>query len=260
MELGADWGFPNALDLSAEIARCRANLTPEEGVRLRALGKICADAMNAAIHAVYPGMSEFEIAAILGRETQARGAQPIVNLIATDERIFKFRHPLPTQKKLERYAMLVLSARQAGLVGSITRLVYFGKLPDDLRHKADACAHVDAAMIAATRPGKTLGEILQSAVDAYAASGFPGEWELHHQGGASGYEPREYLATPGSKDIVRAGQGYAWNPSIAGVKSEDTILVGAEANEIVTHISDWLATKLTASGQSMLRPRILEIT
>jgi antitoxin VapB len=97
-------------------------------------------------------------------------------------------------------------------------------------------------------------------VDAYAASGFPGEWEFHHQGGASGYEPREYLATPGSKDIVMAGQGYAWNPSIAGVKSEDTILVGLDANEIVTHISDWPATKLTASGRTMLRPRILEIT
>jgi len=260
MKLGADWGFPNALDLTAELARCRANLTPEEGERLRVLGKHCADAMISAIRAVQPGMNEYEIAAILGREAQARGAQPIVNLIATDERIFKFRHPLPTNKKLERYAMLVLTARQSGLTCSISRLVHFGKLTDELRRKEEACARVDAAMIAATRPGIGLRDILKTAIDEYAANGFANEWQLHHQGGAIGYEPREYLATPESNDVVMLGQGFAWNPSIAGVKSEDTILVGAETNKIITQISDWPAIQLTVSGQSLFRPRILEIT
>ena len=65
-------------------------------------------------------------------------AAVVVNLIATDERIFNFRHPLPTHKRLERYAMLVLCGRQRGLVCSITRLVHFGRLPDDLRRKAEA--------------------------------------------------------------------------------------------------------------------------
>ena len=259
MKLGADWGFPNAVDLNTEMARLRANLTFEEGERLRALGKNCADAINAAIRAVQPGMSEYQIAAILGHQAQARGAQPIVNLIATDERIFKFRHPLPTAKKLERYAMLVLSARQSGLICSITRLVHFGKLPAELRRKEDACAHIDAALIAATRPGTTLGEILQAGMDAYAANGFANEWHLHHQGGATGYEPREYLATPDSKDVVILGQGYAWNPSIAGVKSEDTILVSENGNIILTEIPGWLTQTISVENQSITRPSILEI-
>ena len=50
----------------------------------------------------------------------------------------------------------------------------------------------------------------------------------------TGYEPREFLATPGSQEIVTEGQAFAWNPSITGAKVEDTILVGAEKNEIIT--------------------------
>jgi Xaa-Pro aminopeptidase len=261
LKLGADGAYPGALNLANEMARLRAHLTPEEGERFRVLGRICADAMEQTIRALRPGQTEYEIAARLGQETQARGAQPIVNLIATDERIFKFRHPLPTGKRLERYAMLVLCGRQAGLVCSLTRLAHFGKLPDDLRRKADACARVDAAFIAATRPGETLGRIFQRATAAYADAGFADEWRLHHQGGPAGYEPREYLATPASSDVVAGGQAYAWNPSITGTKSEDTILVGADANEVITATAGLPTLSVTlADGMPIARPAILELT
>ena len=52
--------------------------------------------MDAAIRKIKPGMSEYQIAANLGFEAQSRGVQAIVNLIAVDERIFMYRHPLPT--------------------------------------------------------------------------------------------------------------------------------------------------------------------
>jgi len=259
LKFGADGAYPGATDLSYEITRLRANLTPEEGARFRVLGRLCADAMARALRAVRPGQTEYEIAALLGRETQARGAQPIVNLIATDERAFKFRHPLPTDQKLDKYAMLVLCGRKWGLVCSITRLVHFGKLPDAVRRKAEACARVDATLIAATRPGKTLGEIFQRAVATYAEAGFADEWQRHHQGGPAGYEPREFVATPNSSDAVAVGQAYAWNPSIAGTKSEDTILVGTNDNEVLTLIAGWPTLPATVDGKMMARPAILEI-
>jgi antitoxin VapB len=260
LKLGADGAYPGAVNLAAELSRVRASLTPEEGKRFRALGRICADAMESAVRAVRPGQTEYEIASLLGRETQARGAQPIVNLIATDERIFKFRHPLPTDKKLERYAMLVLCGRKWGLICSITRFVHFGKLPEDVRRKADACARIDATFIAATRPGQTLGKIFERAAAMYAETGFANEWQLHHQGGAAAYEPREYLGVPGSTDVVALGQAYAWNPSITGVKSEDTILVGASGNEVLTATSGLPTMSVTlADGTTIVRPAILEV-
>ena len=259
LKLGADGPYPGAPDLSGELARLRADLTPEEGERFRALGRLCAEVMDSATRAVRPGQTEYQIAGLLAREAESRGVQAIVNLIATDGRIFAFRHPLPTDKKLERYAMLVLCGRRWGLVCSLTRFVHFGRLPDDLRRKAEAVAQVDATFIAATRLGQTLGEIFRRATAAYAETGFPDEWHLHHQGGAAGYEPREYVATPDSADVVSVGQVYAWNPSITGTKSEDTILVGDEGNEVLTSIDGWPTLTVTVDGQEYTRPAILEI-
>lgn len=260
LKLGCDGPYPDAVDLSNELARLRANLMPEEVERFRSLGRLCAEAMDAAIRAVKPGQTEHEIAALLAYEAERRGAQAIVNLIATDQRIFDFRHPLPTDKKLDRYAMLVLCGRKWGLVCSITRLVYFGRLPDDLRRKMEATARVDATFIAATRPGQTLGQVFARAQTAYAVTGFADEWQLHHQGGPAGYEPREYIATPGSTDVVSVGQVYAWNPSITGTKSEDTILIGQDSNEVLTAISGWPMLSVSVDGQAIPRPAILEVS
>jgi Xaa-Pro aminopeptidase len=260
LRLGADGPYPGAQDLSREIPRLRMNLLPAEQERFRALGHLCAEAMNQAIRAVQPGMTEFQIAAILGAEAQRRGVLPIVNLIATDERIFSFRHPLPTAKQMDRYAMLVLCGRQHGLVCSITRLVHFGPLPDELRRKAEAVATVDAAFIAATRPGQSLSEVFKTGQAAYAKEGFPDEWRLHHQGGPAGYEPREIVATTDTHDVVAAGQVYAWNPSITGTKSEDTILVHEEGFEILTEIEGWPTVSAVVDGQSIPRPATLETT
>lgn len=186
--------------------------------------------------------------------------QPIVNLIATDDRIFKFRHPLPTDKKLDKYAMLVLCGRKWGLVCSITRLVHFGKLPEELRRKMEACARIDAMFITSTRPGKPQSEIFQRAIKTYAETGYADEWQLHHQGGPAGYEPREWLVTPTTSDEVNVGQAYAWNPSITGAKCEDTILVGANANAVLT-TTDGLPTVSVAlaDGTKIARPAILEV-
>ncbi len=259
LKLACDGDCPDAVDLSEKVSRLRANLLPEEGERFKTLGRLCAEAMDAAIRTVRPGQTEQEIAALLGYETQRRGAQPIVNLIATDERIFKFRHPLPADKKLERYAMLVLCGRRWGLVCSITRLVHFGALSDEIRRKMEATAQVDATFIAATRPGQTLGQVFSRATAAYAETGFADEWQLHHQGGPAAYEPREWVATPGATDVVSVGQAYAWNPSITGTKSEDTLLVGESSNQVLTTITDWPTRMIMVDRQTILRPAILEI-
>jgi Xaa-Pro aminopeptidase len=258
MKLGSDAAFSNALDLNAEIVSLRSELTPEEGERYRELGKLCAQAMQTAIDAVRPGMTEYEIGANLLQATENKGVQGIVNLIATDERIFFYRHPLPTSKKLDKYAMLVLCGRKGGLICSITRLVHFGALTDEIRRKQKAVAQIDAEMIAATRPGFTIGDVFRKAQSAYASTGFANEWQFHHQGGSAGYAPREFTATPTSTQPILAGQSFAWNPSIKGVKSEDTFLVGEHANEIVTEMAGWPSLDVKVDGLVIQRPAILE--
>jgi antitoxin VapB len=258
MKLAADAPRPGAVDLSAELMPLRASLTPEEAARYRDLGSLCAQSMDAAIRLTRPGMTEHELSGLLAREASARGVQTIVNLVATDERIFRYRHPLPTDKRMDHYAMLVICGRKWGLVCSLTRLVHFGALPDELRRKSEAAASVDGRLIGATRPGKSLGDIFKEGMAAYETAGFADEWKLHHQGGLAGYNPRELVATPTTTFPVSVLQAYAWNPSITGTKSEDTILVGDDGNEVITAIPGWPSIEVKAGPRAMQRPAILE--
>jgi len=257
--LGADSPHPGAVDLRDAFPRLRMNLLPQEQARMRALGGLCAEAMDQAIRSVRPGMTEHEIAARLGAEALRRGVLPIVNLVGTDGRISAFRHPLPTARVLDKYAMLVLCGRRSGLVCSVTRLIHFGRLPADLRRRAEAVSEVDAAFIAATRPGRRLSQVFQAGLGAYARVGFPEEWRLHHQGGPAGYEPRELVATSITDDLVRIGQAYAWNPSITGAKSEDTIMVGPEGFENLTVMGGWPMVEAEVDDQVISRPAVLEV-
>jgi Xaa-Pro aminopeptidase len=259
LRLGTDGLTPDGLDLNQDLSRLRMNLLPVERERFRQLAEGCADAMQVSIHQVKPGMTEYEIAGLLGKETQSHGILPVVNLVASDERVYTFRHPLPTAKTVERYAMLVLCGRKYGLVCSVTRLVHFGPIPAELNRKAQAVAEIDATLIASTRPGHALRDIFRQAQKKYDDLGFGDEWQHHHQGGPAGYVPREELATSSSNLVVAEGQAYAWNPSIAGAKSEDTILVGAQGNEILTEMHGWPGLSIQIGDQVIPRPAILEV-
>jgi len=59
---------------------------------------------------ISPGDTEHEIAGALDDYVRRTGSNPVVTLVAADERIMRFRHPIPTGKELERYAMLVTCA------------------------------------------------------------------------------------------------------------------------------------------------------
>jgi Xaa-Pro dipeptidase len=235
----------------------RYALHPEEVKRLRAISRQAGDAMETSCRALKPGLSEFAIAGILARECWSRDLTPAVLLVAVDERIKLYRHPLPTAKKLKRHALLVLCARHQGLIVSVSRLVHFGKLPPELCRRHQAVCAVDAAFIGHTRVGAPVAEVFQQGVAAYVEQGFADEWRLHHQGGPCGYQTRDYVGTPTVSGVVLENQAFAWNPSIAGTKSEDTILVTAQGPRILTMSKDWPVVRVEHGGKAILRPDIL---
>ncbi len=93
------------------------------------------------------------------RETRARDIVLRVNLVAGEERQSVHRHPLPTNARLGRHALLAVTGERHGLHASLTRLVSFGRAPKRLDKLARASAEVDAALIAASEPGRTHGEL-----------------------------------------------------------------------------------------------------
>lgn len=257
--VGHEGQHENSVDISATVKELRTNLLPSEVTRLRDISADAAAAIDEAVRAIRPGEPEHAIAARLAAATRARGGSDVVNLIAGDERIYQYRHPLPTSRQVERYAMAVLCFRRSGLIASVTRLIHFGPLPDDLRAKAEALAHIDARIIAGTQPGRTLSDVFTLARSAYADAGYPVAIDEHHQGGLAGYLTREEIATPASTTRIAANQAFAWNPSIRGVKSEDTIVLTAHGPEILTAPTGWPVWNIEVDGHTIARPAILVV-
>lgn len=246
------------LPLPADFNELRWSLTEAEMIRYRDGGRRTAFAIEQACMQIKPGMSEHEIAGMLDLLIHASGCNPVVTLVAADERVRRFRHPIPTTHKLQDYVMLVTCAEFAGLISNCTRFVSFKPLSQEIQRKQQAVANVDAAVNLATRPGRTLGEIFATLEKAYAEQGYPEEWTLHHQGGSTGYNGRDVFATPGSPVKVLDHQAFAWNPSITGTKSEDTILCTSRGIEFLTQASnDWPKLQASVGKESIERPAIL---
>lgn len=255
--LAADGPHPGAADLSAELARLRSRLTPEEERRMAALGADCDLAVARAALAAAPGQTEQAIGARLACEAAQLGIQPITLIIAADERIDRYRHALPTAKPVERYLMLVLNGRRHGLVSTVTRFVHFGPLPAALARAHEITGRLFDRLMTATRPGRPLGEVFALAQAEYARAGAPEAWRAHHQGGAAGYEPREFLVTPGMTETVVPGQAFVWNPSLDGARSVDLFIVGEAGNRIASHHDAWPAATYEVAGRLVARPAVL---
>jgi antitoxin VapB len=164
---------------------------------------------------------------------------------------------VPSGARLRHYAFVNVCARKWGLVSSAGRFVYFGPLPEYLRQRVRASAQVTAGFLASTKPGAQAGEILEQSKAWYAANGFPGEMELHHQGGAIGYAEREWVAYPGSKEIVHDRQAFAWNPIVQGALSFDTFLLNGGRLENIGFVEDWPTIHVDVNGQDVQLPDIL---
>ena len=256
--LGSDVPFPNAQMLAEDVAKLRYSLTPEEIERYQWLGERVSSALEKTVMKTKKGEKESGVVARLCKEIWKDRIDPITLMAAADDRVFKFRHPIPTERKIEKYLMVSVNARKWGLIVSLTRFVHFGRLPRELKKKYEANVFIDCTMMAHTRPGVLAKEVLQKAIDAYRERGYPGEWKLHHQGGSIGYTGRDYRTHLKTPDVIQENQAFTWNPSITGTKSEDTILATSTGPEMITRPILYPTLSITVGGITFTRPAILE--
>jgi Xaa-Pro aminopeptidase len=258
--LGSDLPVaPEVRVIEGALSGCRYQLTPSEIERFRELGRDAGRALGDLVRSLEPGETEQEVARRAQDALAAGGMRAVVCLVAADERIGQFRHPVPTARRWEKILMVVVCARRGGLIASLTRIVCAGAIHAELSRRTDAVARVNAALLAATRPGTTGAELYHTATRAYAEQDFAGEERLHHQGGAAGYRTRDWVAHPASAEVVHDGQAFAWNPSITGTKAEETIITREDGLEVVTATADWPQVAVEVDGREYLSPDVLLI-
>jgi len=250
---------PSTAAIEGKIAPCRYELTVDEIDRFRSLGKDAGRAIRKTIDKISPGQSEIEIAATIQAELAAQGMSSVVTLVAADERIANFRHPIPTENRWRKTLLLVTCAKRGGLIVNLSRIACVGDIPSVLRDRTDATAFVNAKLWDAMRPGVSGAKLYQVAADAYSSVGFADEINLHHQGGAAGYKTREWVAHPKSTEIVRKNQAFSWNPSVSGTKVEETIIVTSDGYDVISRSADFPVIANDIEGREYLSPGILTL-
>jgi Xaa-Pro aminopeptidase len=255
--VGADVHFADCRNVDGEIKRLRYSLTPGELERYRFLGTALSRAVEKVALGVRPGDAECEIAGRIGPELWPHRIDPTGLQVAADERASLYRHPIPTTRLVRRYAMICVNARYRGLIATITRSVHLGKPAPALLAQFAANLEIENRMIAATRPGVPASAPFGAGLEAYQALGHGKEWELHHQGGAMGYTPRDLKVTAETSEPVAEHQAYCWNPSIAGTKTEDGFIATSRGPIMLTAPVIFPRIEYQAQGVAIARPGML---
>ncbi|PSQ17508.1 peptidase [Halobacteriales archaeon QS_8_69_26] len=257
----ADFPVPGFDDVDA--SGLRQPLTSDDVRRYRRLGTETAAAVEAVCRDAAREDTERAVAARLRGSLAERGIDAPVALVGGAERAGRYRHFTPKDVRLGDYALVSVTTTRGGLFASCTRTVAFDP-PSWLRERHRSAARVEATALAATRAvgrrGGDAGAVFDAVRHAYAEEGYPEEWRSHHQGGAAGFAGREWIATPDSPDPVRIPMAYAWNPTVHGAKSEDTVLVREGGYETLTRTDDWPTRRVGAVDydETFERPDVLE--
>jgi Xaa-Pro aminopeptidase len=240
----------HALPMTAR--NMRMVLSPPEQSRLRETGMLAAAAMTQALRAARPEWTEYQLAAAGAGALCERGLEPALVLAAGAERLARYRHPVPSCAPLGAQAMLVFCARRHGLYANLTRCVAFGAAPQG---QAELMG-IEATGLAACVEGNSLAAVYHALAQAYRHAGLAHAIAEHHQGGVTGYQAREMVATANTALELRAGMALAFNPSVAGNKIEDTFLLTRHGLENLTLDQEWPAAEVAGR----LRPLWLELS
>jgi hypothetical protein len=233
----------------------RVPLTMEEIERYRKMSKEASESFTEGLQLIKPGLTEHQVVGLLAEGLRAKGMQPVVMLAASDDRLERYKQPLPSNNKIEKRFMAVTCVRKHGLITSLTRLVSFGGETSEYRKRYTKLLEVEKTILDYTQHGIIVSEMFRELQAAYAKAGRETAWSEHHQGGPTGYNTRDFIATPAETRMLVDGSAYAWNPSLPGVKVEDTILLLNDKLEILTEDPRWPLREV--GGR--LRPEVLEL-
>jgi antitoxin VapB len=248
---------PSLGDWGDDLIAIRLALLASERERLAALARDAVAALENALRAWRPGERDFDVQAIAAERLERVGALGVCLFVGGDERVERFRHPLPVGGPMQHFVMAVVVAERGGLHAAATRFASAGPLPGRLAAAQAAALAIEGIVLDACGPGSTYGDVLDALASAYAVAGHAEAWRDHYQGGPIGYRQREFEIVPTEKPSrwhntqLADGHALAWNPSVSGGgKSEDTFLLEGGALRQLTVSGDWPTVEVAGRARA----------
>lgn len=257
--IGADFISDDVEGVEEDITLLRIELTDYEVKKASVLCQQYSSLLTDFCFSLKPDLTEKEVALEISYICQKNNIRFSVLMLGSDERIFNYRHPVATDKKIQKHILLATVAERDGINASISRSVYFGKAPADLVRRQAAVNYIECYYYHHSNPGIKLKDLFELGKKAYIKTGFNDEWENHIQGGPIAYKPREILATSFGDLKLKTNYLMGWNPTVTGAKAEDIILVKENGAEQLSIDKRWPYSEVVIDDKKYLKPKILEI-
>ena len=255
-KIGCDQAGGDRINLGSEVDLIRASLIESDVARFKEICRDAAVALGGAMKQVESSDREIDVAGLITHSLWQADLEIAFLGVAGQERVHTFRHPLPTDALVGNRVSASICAKRKGLIASLTRIVTFGALSDSMVKDYTSIFKVEAAMFDATVVGQPFSGPIKAAITAYRANGFEDdEWKKHHQGGPTGYLPRDWPANQESGQLIAHNQPIAWNPTGKGFKAEETILATREGVQLLSHDADWPAFEINGRTRAFLLQR-----
>jgi len=191
---------------------------------------------------IKPGMTEKQVEAELLYVYAKNGFDCQVILAGSDNRISKYRHPIPSDKKLDKTLLIHSAASRKGIFANITRLISFDAPDDELKKKYDAVCVLEAQTLSMSRPGVCFHAILNERKQLYADLGYPDEYNNHYPGSVTGY----FVASGKpvlDNDKIIDNQLFDWFITVTGAKVEELSLSSNDGGILLSAGASWPSKK-----------------
>ena len=252
-KVGSDQPGADRIDFGVEVEIMRASLIESDLARFQNICIDAAVALGNAMKQVESSDREIDVAGLITHSLWQADLEIAFLGVAGQERVHKFRHPLPTDSVVGNRVSASICAKRKGLIASVTRIVTFGEVTGQMIADYTSIFKVEAALLDATVVGKPFSDPINAAIAAYPANGFDAdEWTKHHQGGPTGFLPRDWPANQTSARLIQSNQPIAWNPTGKGWKAEDTIVATNSGVMLLSVDPEWPAFEVKGRSRAFL--------
>ncbi|MCL4295558.1 MAG: Xaa-Pro peptidase family protein [Anaerolineae bacterium] len=241
---------PEAITVEGLLAPLRARKSAEEIEALALAAAQAGRAMQAAMEACRPGVTEAEVAWIVEETFRKDGAEAVTfSLVASGPHgAFPHHHSGPRRLQGGDAVIIDIGATLNGYQSDITRMVFIGEPPADFLRAYEAVLAANERGRAAVRPGIMAQEVDRATRSTLEAAGY-GDYFIHRTGHGLGLEIHEapYIMA-GSELTLEVGMVFSVEPGIYlpgqfGIRIEDIVAVTETGARTLTGFDRQLVIK-----------------
>lgn len=218
----------------------RARKDAEECAALKASALVNDIAMQAGFDALRPGVTELEIAAVIGEAYKANGATPeFVSICFGGNGAFPHHHTGDTRLAPGEAVLIDIGGRKDGYPSDMTRVGFCEEAPDGFFEIHTVVDNAVEAALAAARPGVPAREVDKAACQVIEEAGY-GAHFLHRTGHGLGIDIHEAPYITGTSDtVLDEGMVFSIEPGIYlqgrfGIRLEEVVILRAGGPEILS--------------------------